>query len=44
VRALAARLGVEMPICETTAALIAGETNVDDAIAALLSRPLRHEN
>jgi glycerol-3-phosphate dehydrogenase (NAD(P)+) len=44
VRALAQRLGVDMPICQTTAALLAGEVGVDDAIANLLSRPLRREN
>jgi hypothetical protein len=33
-----------MPICQTTAALLAGEVGVDDAIANLLSRPLRREN
>ncbi len=44
VRALAQRLGVDMPICQTTAALLAGEVGVDDAISNLLSRPLRREN
>jgi glycerol-3-phosphate dehydrogenase (NAD(P)+) len=44
VRQLAARLGVEAPICEATAAILAGETSVDDAIVGLLSRPLREEN
>ena len=43
VRELAARLGVEMPIAEVTAALLAGETTVDGAIEALLSRPLKAE-
>lgn len=43
VRDLAARLGVEMPIAEITAALLAGETTVDGAIEALLSRPLKAE-
>lgn len=43
VRDLAARLGVEMPIAEVTAALLAGETTVDGAIEALLSRPLKAE-
>jgi glycerol-3-phosphate dehydrogenase (NAD(P)+) len=43
VRQLAKRLGVDMPICEATAAILAGEIGVDDAIAALLSRPLREE-
>jgi glycerol-3-phosphate dehydrogenase (NAD(P)+) len=43
VRELAARLGVEMPIAEATAALLAGETTVDGAMEALLSRPLKAE-
>ena len=44
VRQLAARLGVETPICEAVAAILAGEVGVDDAIRGLLSRPLREEN
>jgi glycerol-3-phosphate dehydrogenase (NAD(P)+) len=43
VRALAARLGVDTPICEAVAAILAGELDVDAAIGALLSRPLRAE-
>jgi glycerol-3-phosphate dehydrogenase (NAD(P)+) len=43
VRDLAARAGVEMPICEGVAALLAGETTVDGLIDALLSRPLKSE-
>jgi glycerol-3-phosphate dehydrogenase (NAD(P)+) len=43
VRDLAARLGVEMPICQTVAALLAGEVEVDAAILGLLSRPLKSE-
>ncbi|MGC1304356.1 MAG: NAD(P)H-dependent glycerol-3-phosphate dehydrogenase, partial [Caulobacteraceae bacterium] len=43
VRALAARLGVETPICEAVAAVVAGETSVEAAIDGLLSRPLRTE-
>ena len=43
VRALARGLGVDMPICETTAALLAGEIRLEDAVTGLLSRPLRHE-
>jgi glycerol-3-phosphate dehydrogenase (NAD(P)+) len=43
VRQLAARLGVDVPICEAVAAILAGEVGVDDAIARLLSRPLRDE-
>jgi glycerol-3-phosphate dehydrogenase (NAD(P)+) len=43
VRALAARLGVATPICDAVGAILAGETAVDPAIAALLARPLRAE-
>ena len=43
VRALARKLGVDMPICETTAALLAGEIRLEDTVTSLLSRPLRHE-
>ena len=43
VRQLALRLGVETPICEAVAAILAGEADVDDAIRELLSRPLRDE-
>ncbi len=43
VRDLAARLGVEIPICEATAAVLAGETTVDAVIDGLLSRPLKSE-
>jgi glycerol-3-phosphate dehydrogenase (NAD(P)+) len=44
VRQLSRKLGVETPICEAVAAILAGETGVDDAIRGLLSRPLREEN
>jgi glycerol-3-phosphate dehydrogenase (NAD(P)+) len=44
VRELARKLGVETPICEAVAAILAGEVGVDDAIRGLLSRPLREEN
>ncbi|WP_337186192.1 NAD(P)H-dependent glycerol-3-phosphate dehydrogenase [Phenylobacterium sp.] len=44
VRQLAAKLGVETPICEAVAAILAGEVQVDEAIRDLLSRPLREEN
>ena len=44
VRALAAKLGVETPICDAVAAILAGEVAVDPAIAALLARPLRAES
>ncbi len=43
VRALAAKLGVEAPICAATAAILAGEIGVDEAIDGLLSRPLKTE-
>ncbi|HKR88353.1 MAG TPA: NAD(P)H-dependent glycerol-3-phosphate dehydrogenase [Phenylobacterium sp.] len=43
VRQLAAKLGVEMPICRAVAAILAGEAGVDAAIGELLSRPLRDE-
>ena len=40
---LAKRLGVERPIWEEPAMILAGEVGVDEAIADLLSRPLREE-
>ena len=40
---LARRLGVDMPICAVTASLLAGALDVDQAMAALLSRPLKSE-
>lgn len=43
VRQLARKLGVDVPICEATAAILAGEAGVDEAIRRLLSRPLREE-
>ncbi|MGA0606114.1 NAD(P)H-dependent glycerol-3-phosphate dehydrogenase [Phenylobacterium sp. VNQ135] len=43
VRQLARKLGVETPICEATAAILAGEADVDTAIRGLLSRPLKDE-
>ena len=43
VRALARKVGVEVPICEAVAAILAGEVEVDAAIAGLLSRPLKSE-
>jgi glycerol-3-phosphate dehydrogenase (NAD(P)+) len=43
VRQLARKLGVTMPISEAIAAILASEVDVDDAIRALLSRPLREE-
>ena len=44
VRALATRLGVETPICEAVAAVVAGEVAVEAAIEGLLSRPLKSES
>ena len=41
--ALAARLGVEMPIASTVAAILSGRAAIDQAISALLARPLKHE-
>lgn len=43
VRELAARLGVETPLCEATAAILAGEAGVDEVMASLMSRPLTTE-
>jgi glycerol-3-phosphate dehydrogenase (NAD(P)+) len=43
VRQLAAKLGVDMPVSEAVAAILAGEVGVDDAIRGLLARPLREE-
>jgi len=43
VRQLARKLGIEVPICEAVAAILAGEAGVDEAIRGLLSRPLREE-
>jgi glycerol-3-phosphate dehydrogenase (NAD(P)+) len=42
-RELAARLGVEAPICEAVAAVLAGEVDVEAAIEGLLARPLKAE-
>lgn len=39
----AARRGVDMPICSAVADLIAGTITANDAIAALLARPLKRE-
>lgn len=43
VRELAARLGVDAPISEAVAAILAGEIDVDTAIQGLLARPLKDE-
>jgi glycerol-3-phosphate dehydrogenase (NAD(P)+) len=42
-QALGARLGVETPICEAVARLVAGKLGVEQAIEDLLSRPLKSE-
>ena len=44
VNALAARLGIEAPICDAVHAILTGQTAIDPAIAALLARPLRSES
>ena len=43
VASLAQKFNVDMPICAAVAALIAGETDVDQAMSDLLSRPIRAE-
>ncbi|MGH6958104.1 MAG: NAD(P)H-dependent glycerol-3-phosphate dehydrogenase [Caulobacteraceae bacterium] len=43
VRDLARKLGVETPICDAVAAVLAGEAGLDEAIAGLLARPLKAE-
>ncbi|MEP3275475.1 MAG: NAD(P)H-dependent glycerol-3-phosphate dehydrogenase [Stappiaceae bacterium] len=40
---LAGKHDVELPICEAVANTVSGKTSVDQAIATLLRRPLRHE-
>ena len=44
VRDLARKLGVETPICEAVAGILAGQVGVDEAIRSLRSRPLKEEN
>ncbi|MGP1275874.1 MAG: NAD(P)H-dependent glycerol-3-phosphate dehydrogenase [Caulobacterales bacterium] len=41
---LAARHGVDMPICEAVAAIISGASSVDTAISGLLARPFTSES
>jgi glycerol-3-phosphate dehydrogenase (NAD(P)+) len=43
VRALAQALGVDTPICEAMASVLAGEITLDQAIDGLLARPLKSE-
>ena len=40
----AARLGIEAPIIAATAMILAGKLSIADAVAALLSRPLKNED
>lgn len=40
---LAAKSGVELPICNSVNAILTGEAKVEDVIQALLSRPFRRE-
>ncbi len=40
---LARKHGIEMPICEAVYSVVKGETSLDEAVEALLSRPLRPE-
>lgn len=41
---LAARVGVEVPICAAVHAILSGGAEVDPVIAALLARPLKEES
>ena len=41
--ALAQRAGVEMPVCESVAALVAGDKSIDQIIEDLLARPFKTE-
>ena len=43
VRALIDRLGVDAPICQSVAAILAGEVEVDAAVLGLLARPIKTE-
>ena len=43
VRALIDKLGVDAPICQAIAAILAGEVEVDAAVLGLLARPLKTE-
>ena len=43
VQALAARHALDMPICAAVDTILAGRSTVDEAIAALLARPLTRE-
>ena len=39
----AKELGIDMPICQTVADIVAGDLDVDGAIKGLLNRPLKKE-
>ncbi len=41
---LASRHGVELPICQTVAAVLTGSLSVDAALHALMTRPLKRES
>jgi glycerol-3-phosphate dehydrogenase (NAD(P)+) len=41
---IAGKIGVEMPICEAVYNVVKGQTSVEAAVQALLSRPLRPES
>jgi glycerol-3-phosphate dehydrogenase (NAD(P)+) len=43
-RRLAADLQVDMPICQAVDRILAGEVAIDDAVQALLARPLKRES
>ena len=43
-REMARAHSVEMPITEAVAAIVEGEIGIDEAIHALMSRPLKHES
>ncbi|MEZ5775253.1 MAG: NAD(P)H-dependent glycerol-3-phosphate dehydrogenase [Hyphomicrobiaceae bacterium] len=43
VLAMAARHGLDLPICQAVGSILDGEANVDEAIASLLARPRRRE-
>jgi glycerol-3-phosphate dehydrogenase (NAD(P)+) len=40
---MAARAGVDLPICAAVADLVSGARGLDEIIAALLARPLKSE-
>jgi len=40
---IARKKGIEMPIAQAVGGILSGRINVDEAIAALMSRPLKAE-